>query len=86
MELGHVAKHSPTTRERKASQGKDLRFFRLETLKNFVLNEKCYAQMTTIKIFFLQIKVHFFQFSKMSGGDLPLPPSSYAPASYVIVL
>ena len=34
LELGHFDKHSPTTQERKAPQGKNIRFFRLETLKN----------------------------------------------------
>ena len=43
LELGHFDKHSPTTQERKAPQGKNLRFFRLETLKIFILSEKIYA-------------------------------------------
>ena len=34
LELGHFAKHSPITQERKAPQGKIIRFFRLETFKN----------------------------------------------------
>ena len=38
LELGHFDKQSSTTRERKALQGKNLRFFLLETLKNFTLN------------------------------------------------
>ena len=38
MELGHVDKRSPTVRERKVPQGKNILFFRLETLKNLILN------------------------------------------------
>ena len=33
LELGHLDKHSLTTQERKAPQGKNLHFFCLETLK-----------------------------------------------------
>ena len=42
FELGHFDKHSPTTRERKAPQAKNLQVFPLETLKNLILNEKLY--------------------------------------------
>ena len=35
--------------------------------------------MTTIWAFFLQIRALFFQFLKKGRGDLPSPPSSYAP-------
>ena len=38
FKLGYFDKHSPTTREKKAPQGKNLRFFHLET----PLNEKFY--------------------------------------------
>ena len=37
FELGHFDKHSSTTRERKVPQGKNIRAFRLETLKNVFL-------------------------------------------------
>ena len=40
FELGHFDKHSPTTWETKAPQGKIYGFFCQETLKNFILNEK----------------------------------------------
>ena len=62
FELGHFDKHSPTTRERKAPQAKNLRVFPLETLKNLILNEKLYPQMTKIRAFFLQIRTLLFQF------------------------
>ena len=39
LESGHFDKHSATTQETKAPQGKNLRFFRLETLNNCILNE-----------------------------------------------
>ena len=42
LELGHFGKNSPTARERKSTQGKNFRFLRLETLKNFILNEQFY--------------------------------------------
>ena len=56
MELGHLDKHSPTTQERKTQQGKNLYIFRLETIKNFILNGKFYPQMTTIKTFGLRTR------------------------------
>ena len=40
MELGHLDKDSPRTRERKALQDKKPRSFRLEALKNCIVNEK----------------------------------------------
>ena len=40
IQLQHFDKHSPTPTN--APQGKNLRVFPLETLKNFVLNEKLY--------------------------------------------
>ena len=40
--MTYFDKHSPTTRERKAQQEKNQGFFRLETPKNFILNEKFY--------------------------------------------
>ena len=67
MELGHFDKHSTIARERKARQGKNLRIFCLETPKNFILNDKFYLEMITIRAFFLQ-------FSKKGRGDPP--PSS----------
>ena len=39
---GHLDKHLPTTRERQVPQWKNLPFFRLETIKNYILNEKLY--------------------------------------------
>ena len=39
FELGHCDKHSPTTRESKVAQGKNLLVFHPKTLKNFILNE-----------------------------------------------
>ena len=72
MELGHFDKHSPTARERKAPQGKNLWFFRLETLKNFILNDKFYLKMTTIRAFFLQIRALFSNFPKRARQTSPL--------------
>ena len=40
--LGHFDKDSSTARARKDPQGKNIRFFRLETLKNCILNEEFY--------------------------------------------
>ena len=50
-------------------------FFCLETLKNCILNEKFYPQMTTIRAFFPKLG-HFFPiFRKRQGRPpLPLPP------------
>ena len=42
LKLEHFDKDSRTTRERKDPQGKNLPFFRLETLKNRILNEEFY--------------------------------------------
>ena len=66
MELGHLDKHSLTTQERKAPQGKNLQFFCLETLKS--------------GHFFLKLG-QFFPIFKKGRGDPPCPPSSYAPAA-----
>ena len=49
------------------------RFFALETLKNFILNDKCYLKMTTIRSFFLQIRALFSNFQKGQGRPLPSP-------------
>ena len=46
LELVHFDKHLPTTRERKAPQGKNRRFFDLKTLLNFTDD---HPQMTTIR-------------------------------------
>ena len=43
LELGHFNKHSPKTQEIKAKQGKNFHFFRVETLKNFILHETFYS-------------------------------------------
>ena len=79
MELGHFDKHSPTTQERKAPQVKNYRFFRLETLKNCILNEKFYPKVITIRAFFPQIRALFSNFRKRTGQTSSPPPSSYAP-------
>ena len=51
---------------------------------NFILNEKFYKQMTTIRALFSPNQGTFFQFSKKSRGDLLFPPpSSYAPVLLV---
>ena len=47
LELGHFDKHSPTVQE-KSLAGKKYAFFCLETLKNFILNDKFYLKMTTV--------------------------------------
>ena len=61
-------------RERKATQGKNLRVFPLETLTNLILNEKLYPYMTTIRAFFLQIRALFSNFQKRAMEIYP-PPS-----------
>ena len=76
FELGHFDKHSRTTPERKARQGKNLRVFPLETLKNFILIEKLYPQMTTIRAFFLQLGRFFSNFRKRARKTSPPPPPS----------
>ena len=48
--------------------------FPLETLKNFILNEKLYPQMTTIRASFLQIRALFPIFEKGQGRPPPVPP------------
>ena len=40
LKLGHFDKDSRTARERKDPQRKNLRYFRLKTLKNCILNEE----------------------------------------------
>ena len=42
FKLGHFDKDSHTARARKDRQGKNIRFFCLETLKNCILNEEFY--------------------------------------------
>ena len=64
--------------KQRAHREKNICFFILETLKNFILNEKCYPQMTKIWAFFLQIRAHFTIFKK-GQGRLPLSPSQYMP-------
>ena len=77
LQLDHFHKHSPTTRERKAPLGKNLWFFRLETLTNFVLNEKFCQQMTIIRAFFTPNQGNFFQYLKKGRGELPPPHSPF---------
>ena len=43
FKLGHLDKYSLTTQERKVLQGKKSTVFCIETLKNFILNEKFYS-------------------------------------------
>ena len=74
MELVHFDKHSPVTRERKAPQSKNRRVFFLETLENFILNDKFYLKMTTIRALFLQIRALFSSFQKRVRETSP-PPS-----------
>ena len=77
MELVHFNKHSPTTRERKAPQGENLRLFRLEThFKREILPIDDHNQGI-----FSPHWGTFFQISKLGRGDLPLPPLS--PSSYM---
>ena len=71
-ELGHFDKHQPPTRERKGQHFSPGNYY-----KNFILNEKFYQQMTTIRAFFLQIRTLFPIFERGQGRP---PPSSYAPA------
>ena len=40
LELWHFDEYSPATRVRNAPQGKNLQFFGLKTLENFLLNDK----------------------------------------------
>ena len=74
--LGHLDKHSPTTQEWKAPQGKIIWFFDWKLLKNFILNEKFYLLMTTIRTSFLQIRALFFNFWKRAGETSPSLPCS----------
>ena len=52
LELGNFNKHSPTTQERKALQWKNIRFFRLENLKHFIVNDKSGFDLTTRASYF----------------------------------
>ena len=72
--LWHFDKHSPVAREKNAPQGKNRRVFRLETLKNLILNDKFYLKMTTIWAFVLQIRALFSNFQISAGGTYPPPP------------
>ena len=69
MELGHFDKHSSTTQERKTPQGKNFWFFRLETLKNFILNENFTHRWPQSGHYIPQIRA-LFQFLKKGRGDL----------------
>ena len=66
-ELGHFDKHQPPTRERKGQHFSPGNYY-----KNFILNEKFYQQMTTIRAFFLQIRALFPIFEKRTGETSPL--------------
>ena len=68
LELGRLINNSPATRERKAPQGENLRVFCPETLKTFIVNDKFYSYMTTIRAL-------FSNFRKKGRADIPhLPP------------
>ena len=54
---------------KKGSAGKNFQFFRMETLKNCILNEKLCTYMTKNRAIFLKCG-HLFPFSKKSRGDL----------------
>ena len=54
--------------------GKNIRVFPLETLKNFILNEPFYPYMTSIRVFFLQIRKIFSNFWKRAGETSPPSP------------
>ena len=59
----------------KAPQGKNLQFFCLETLKNFILKGKVYPQGCDHNTaFFLQIRALFFNFRKRAGETSPPSP------------
>ena len=74
LELGHLNDNSPSTQERKAPQGINHQFFYLDTLKNCILNETLYPQITTIRMFFPKLG-HFFLIFEKGRGDLPPSPS-----------
>ena len=61
-----------STRKKISAQGKNRRVFCLETLKNFILNDKFYLKMTTIRAFFLEIRALFSNFQKRAGETPPL--------------
>ena len=67
LELKHFNKHSHTIQERKAPPGKNLRFFRLESLKNSILNENFTHRWPQSRYFFLQIGALFSNFWKRAG-------------------
>ena len=46
----------------------------LETLKNWILNEKFNVQMTIIRAFLSKIRARFSSFWKRAGETCPLPP------------
>ena len=73
MELGYFDKHSPTTQEIKVTQGKNLRFFCLETLKNCILMKTLPIDDRNQAIFFLKLG-HFFPIFEKGQGRPP-PPS-----------
>ena len=64
-----------STRKKISAQAKNRRVFCLETLKNFILNDKFYLKMTKRKVFFIQIRALFCNFQKRAGETSPpLPP------------
>ena len=60
-------------------------FFYLETLKNFILNEKFCTQKTTIRAFFLQIRALFSNFRKRAGETSPPPHLQLRAWMYLIL-
>ena len=69
--MGTSIKHSPITQEGKAPQEKYIRIFRLETLKNCILNENFTHRWPQSGHFFLQISAILTNFWKRAGetGD-----------------
>ena len=64
---------------------KNPRFFRLETLKNCILNENFTHRWPQSGHFFHKLG-HFFPiFEKGQGKPSPFPPSNYAPEVYWII-
>ena len=62
-----------TDNQTQKSLKKPTRCLRLETLKNFILNEKFYPWMIKIRVFFSKLR-HFFPiFKKGQGMSLPSP-------------
>ena len=57
--------------DKERPRGEKMSGFHQETLENFILDEKFYLQMTTIRTFFLQIRALFSNFGKKVGETSP---------------